>query len=901
MQNFSSADSTARQRAPWWFNLAGQLLQPWVRIRRDPAEPTALLQAGVPVCYVIERDGFSDALILQRACREAGLPNPMQPLPGTRRRRSVFALARRDGWIFGRNRQRAPNEPLRQLVRSLEGMPERDIQIVPVSIYVGRAPSRDSGWFSVLFSENWVMVGRFGRLLALLLNGRDTVVHFSAPVSLRSVLDESGEISPERFTRKIARVLRTHFHRIRAAVIGPDLSHRRTVVDAVLNAEPVRAAIAATAAKEKISHAKAWRKAHKLMLEIAADYSHPVVRSVSFLLSNFWNKLYDGIAMHHFDKARAAAPGYEVVYVPSHRSHADYLLMSYQLHVSGVVVPHIAAGVNLNLPGLGPILRRGGAFFMRRSFTGNPLYSVVFKEYMAQLIDRGVPIEYFTEGTRSRTGRLLAPRGGLLSMTVRAFLRAPRRPVLFQPVYIGYEKLMEGKSYIGELSGKPKEKESLLGLLRGLKVLRQHYGHVALNFGEPIELTPLLDAASADWRAASADSDAKPEWLNGVVSQLAEQIQININRAADVNPINLLALALLATPKHAMAESDLLTQLELSKTLLQELPYSDRVTLTPMNPAAIIAYGEQMQWIQRVQHPLGDVLTVSGEQAVLLSYFRNNVLHLTASAAWVACCFLNNRRMSRASVLRLGRIIYPFIQGELFLPWDGEGFAAQLQATIDFLVRRGLLESSNDGRTLERSPGQDDGAFQLKVIARSLIQAFERYYITIAALAKNGPHTMTGAELENACTLTAQRLGLLNELSAPEFFDKALFRGFIQKLRERRVVWTDEDGKLDYDAALEGMVRDARVILSREVRHSILKITPGGNEREPAAGEGLDEADAGAPTGGEPQATASPAAETAPADIASAALHERHVDAEHRAHAQEAVTPAGNDGTSPRE
>ncbi len=146
-------------------------------------------------------------------------------------------------------------------------------------------------------------------------------------------------------------MLRTHFHRIRAAVIGPDLSHRRTVVDAVLNAEPVRAAIAASAAKEKISHAKAWRKAHKLVLEIAADYSHPVVRSVSFLLANFWNKLYDGIAMHHFDKARAAAPGHEVVYVPCHRSHADYLLMSYQLHVSGVVVPHIAAGVNLNLPG----------------------------------------------------------------------------------------------------------------------------------------------------------------------------------------------------------------------------------------------------------------------------------------------------------------------------------------------------------------------------------------------------------------------------------------------------------------------------------------------------------------------------------------------------------------------
>jgi glycerol-3-phosphate O-acyltransferase len=886
----SSADHPARQRAPWWFNLAGQLLQPWVRIRRDPAEPAALLHDGAPVCYVIEHDSLSDALILQRACREAGLPNPMQSLAGTRRKRSVFALTRREGWIFGRHQKRSPNEPLRQLVRSLEGVPDRDIQIVPVSIYVGRAPTRDSGWFRVLFSENWVVVGRFHRLLALLLNGRDTVVTFSAPISLRSVMDEAGQITPERFTRKIARVLRTHFHRIRAAVIGPDLSHRRTVVDSVLNAEPVRAAIAAAAAKEKITHAKAWQKAQKMVMEIAADYAHPVVRSASFLLSNFWNKLYDGISMHHFDKARAAAPGFEVIYVPSHRSHADYLLMSYQLHASGVVVPHIAAGVNLDLPIVGLILRRGGAFFMRRSFTGNPLYSVVFKEYMAQLIDRGVPIEYFIEGGRSRTGRLLTPHAGLLSMTVRAFLRAPRRPVLFQPVYIGYEKLMEGKSYAGELSGKKKEKETLLGLIRGLRVLRQRYGHVALNFGEPIELNPLLDAASADWRETTLDADAKPDWLRKVVDGLAEKIQINVNRAADINPINLLALALLATPKHAMAESDLLEQLALSKKLMEELPYSDRITMTPMNPAGMIAYGEQMGWIARVQHPLGDVLTVSAEQAPMLSYFRNNVLHLNAAAAWVACCFLNNRRMSRASVLRLGRIIYPFIQGELFLPWDDDGFAAQLQDTIDFFVRRGLLESSGDGRVLERSAGQDDGAFQLKVIARSLIQAFERYYITVAALTKNGPHTLTSAELENACTLTAQRLSLLQELSSPEFFDKSLFRGFIQKLRERRVVWTDDAGKLDYDVALEGMVRDARVILSREVRHSILKITPGSNDKDAASGSKLDdEEEATAPVSpallAEPvQNAAAPAAEPVLTDASSADLHDRHVATEHRKH-----------------
>ncbi|HET6631469.1 MAG TPA: glycerol-3-phosphate 1-O-acyltransferase PlsB [Rhodanobacteraceae bacterium] len=835
------AQRKAPQRPPrqghgpsWWFSLCGRLLRPWVRIKRDPAEPAALLQPDVPICYVIERAGFSDALILARACREAGLPDPTRALAGIplKRRMAMFSLASRDGWLFGRTRARAGGTALASLLTALEAQPEHDVQLMPVSIYVGRAPARESGWFSVLFAENWVVVGRFRRLLALLLNGRDTAVHFAQPISLRALIDESPDELPARRRRKLARVLRTHFRRIRAAVIGPDLSHKRTVVDAVLDSAPVREAIAASAAKDRISAAKATRKAREFALEIAADYAHPVVRSASFMLSGFWNKLYDGIAMHHFDKARAAAPGHEVIYVPCHRSHTDYLLLSYQLHMSGVVPPHIAAGINLNLPLIGPLLRRGGAFFMRRSFRGNALYSAVFKEYLAQLIDRGVPLEYFIEGGRSRTGRLLTPRSGMLSMTVRAFLRAPRRPVLFQPVYIGYERLMEGNAYVGELSGKPKERESWLALLRARKLLKQRYGRVAINFGQPVPLEPLLDGLAPDWRQQPPGDD-KPAWLTGLVGTLSEAIAVNINRAADVNPINLLALALLATPKHAMAASDLLAQLELQKALFEALPYSDRVTITAASPAEIIDYGEAMGWIRRIRHPLGDVLTCDPDKAVLLSYFRNNVLHLNATAAWIACCFLNNASISRASVLRLGRLVYPFVRAELFLPWDESGFSAQLQATLDWFVQRGLLGSRREGRALQRAPGQDQ-AYQLRVIAHSLLQAFERYYIAIAALVKNGPHTLSGGELETICTMTAQRLSLLLELSAPEFFDKALFRGFIQKLRERKVIWSDADGKLDFDRTLVEVVRDARVILSRDVRHSILKIMPGSAEPSPA-------------------------------------------------------------------
>ena len=123
--------------------------------------------------------------------------------------------------------------------------------------------------------------------------------------------------------------------------------------------------------------------------------------------------------------------------------------------------PHIAAGVNLNMPVVGRFLRKGGAFFIRRSIRGSALYSAVLSEYVALLVGEGFSLEYFIEGGRSRTGRLLQPKSGMLAMTVRSFLRQPRRPVVFQPVYIGYEKLMEGKSYLDELTAGRNRRETV--------------------------------------------------------------------------------------------------------------------------------------------------------------------------------------------------------------------------------------------------------------------------------------------------------------------------------------------------------------------------------------------------------------------------------------------------------
>ena len=816
------------RRAPLWALLLGKLLAPWIRLRIEPIDNVAQLAADPrPLCYVLERYGLSNALILERACRESGLPSPLTPLAGDPlgHKRAYIALSRRRSAWFGRPRVLTHSEGLAKLLNLQCSHPDLDVQLVPVSIFIGRAPDRQSGWFSVLFSENWALVGRFRRLLAVLLNGRHTIVQFATPVPLRTAIAEA--LTPERTVRKLSRVLRVHFGRIRAAVIGPDLSHRRLLVDKVLESEPVRQAIADQARKDNKPVEDSWRKAHAIAWEIAADYSHPVVRSLSFMLTPFWNRIYDGVQVHHLDTLKDLAPGHEVVYVPSHRSHIDYLLLSYLLYSHNIVPPHIVAGVNLNMPLIGPLLRKGGAFFIRRSIRGSALYSTVLSEYVAMLVGEGFSLEYFIEGGRSRTGRLLQPKSGMLAMTVRGFLREPRRPIVFQPVYIGYEKVMEGKSYLDELDGRPKQKETVWALLRGaLGVLRKRYGRVAVSFGEPILLDDILQQHAPDWRARALDDDDRQKWLGNAMDDLAQRIQVNINRSADVNPVNLLALTLLSMPKHAMTESDLIEQLALDKRLLVAVPYSDRVTVTELSPTAIVAYGESIGILQRTAHPLGDVLWMDDETAVLQTYYRNNVLHLFTAPAWVACCLQNNRRMSRAGVLRLGRALYPFLQNELFLPWTLDGFSERLEATMTLFVAEGLMEYDADAGMISRGPGQTDEVFQLRSIAHSLQQAFERYFIAIAVLVKNGPRTLSSGELESLCQMTAQRLSLLYAPAAPEFFDRTLFRGFIQKMREIGLVKLDPDGKLDYGDDLDAWARDAKLILGRELRHTILKITP---------------------------------------------------------------------------
>jgi glycerol-3-phosphate O-acyltransferase len=444
---------------------------------------------------------------------------------------------------------------------------------------------------------------------------------------------------------------------------------------------------------------------------------------------------------------------------------------------------------------------------------------------MHQILTRGHAIEYFVEGGRSRTGRLLRAKGGMLSMTINSFLRAPRRPIVFVPVYFGYEKLIEGDSFISELGGAEKKKESLGGLIRSVKALRENFGKVYVNIGEPIPIEPLLDETRPDWREVPLSDDERPAWISETINELGVRIMQGINSAAAVTPISLLASTLLSAPKQTMGELELKRQLQLSLDLLKRFRYSNSVTLPDWTPEEIIAHGEKMQVIDRTAHPLGDVLHMAERQAVLMTYFRNNVHHLFAIPASIACCFIHGRRLEHDEVQRLVRLIYPFMQTELSLKWDYEEIDAVTTAGIEALIDLEILSRASDMRTLVRPPTGSARAFQLLMLGQSTVPMLQRFYLVIALLFRNGSGTLSRVRLETLCQLSAQRLAMIYGLHSPDFFDKTLFRDFIGKLRQQNVLRRNEDGLLEFDDDINRIGDDARLVLGEEIRHSILSLT----------------------------------------------------------------------------
>lgn len=807
-----------------WFWIAGLLLRPFIRLvryRTAPPEPAGMIDRHRPLCYVLPEHSWIDLFALERICAELGLPRPAK---------ATFALPtpERPGFVYlpALLEARVHRTALTALLEAALTTPDYDVQIVPVSIFWGRDPGQETSLLRLLFADI-PQAGSIRKFLMMLVNGRNVLASFGKPLLFRAYVAQSADAN--RAQRILARALRIHFLHARTAALGPSAISRRVVLETALNSPEVRSAIEREARDKNQPLAKVQKRAWKYADEIAADYSSALVNFIERGLTALWHRVFKGVDTHGIERVRELAQTHEIIYLPSHRSHADYLLISYVLYHAGLVPPHIAAGVNLNFWPVGSILRRGGAFYMRRSFSGDRLYTAVFRAYVDGLIRRGYSISFYPEGTRSRTGRLLQPKTGLMAMVIESALRSRGRPVALVPIFIGYDKAWELGSYFKELRGGAKERESAQTLLKATRILGQSYGKAYVSFGQPMFLQRDADQSLPGWREAfQPGSEARPEGFSGYVRRLAREHMRAINAATVAHPVGLTACALLAAPARAIGEDELREQLGALISLLQVWPGAP--IATPLDKAQeIIDWSAPIARIKRVPHAWGDLLVADGRDAILLTWMRNNIQHLFVLPSLIARLFRTRAALSEEAVITACRALYPFIRNEFFLGWPPEQIEAVAMTFIARMVDLGLLSRAEDGRLMR--PEVSSRTFGILAgLGRLLGETLERYAIALQLLAAEGgagasqEHQFSRNRFVDDCRLLAERMAVLTGREAPEFFDRTLFSGYLDSLVEVGLVQQPSEGELVFDARLRRVAERSLELLSDETRQTLMQL-----------------------------------------------------------------------------
>lgn len=817
------------------------LMKPMYRLIRPRVSPSVLPE-GVefdrtkPVCYVLPAISASDQLVLARICRKNGLPVPKanSGLPASGEAAVLYLPSLS---AAGRESDAPRDQQLLDAFSNAMTDPNYELQMVPVSMFWGRNPGTETSFFRVLFAHS-DKPGRIRKFFMILVQGRNLFVGFSKAVDFREFANQ--QLEPRLGARKLARVIRVHFARQRTAALGPTLATAEQVADSVLTTSLVREAIAAHKEAEGITTAQAEAVAKQYVEEIAAKYSTTVIRILDLFLSWVFRKIFSGVRTFYAERLRKAAADHGVVYMPSHRSHFDYLLISYTLYDNGLVPPHIAAGVNLNFWPVGGLLRRGGAFYIRRTFAGKKLYTAVFRSYVDVLINRGYSVEFFPEGGRSRTGRLLQPKTGMLSMVLQSAIRNQGKPLIFVPVYVGYDRLIEANSYAKELSGGAKKKESAGQLLGARKIFQSSYGNPYVAFGEPIELNSHLDETYPNWRAEAKESHGKPAWLPALVEYISQENMRRVNAAAVLNPVGLVSMILLSSPRDTIAESEMIGQISVFLQLLEKQPYSQDVTMPEGSPREIFDSAAELAGLEAIDHDWGRLVTASGKNAALLTYYRNNVVHLYAVPALLARQFRHQDTWTEEELLFRCGVIYPLLKQELFLTWSVDEVGDVYKATITAFVELGLLEDNQNG-SYSRPDVRSQKFAVLVGLGRVLRETFERYCMANLILAENDPATpLTRRGFEQEAQQMAERMAILSGRSAPEYFDKTLFRGYLNTLIEYQLV--TESGEKKPHLVVSDVIRDRAAawvtLLGPDTQQNVLQLIshpkkPGSEEAKP--------------------------------------------------------------------
>ena len=801
------------------FRLYGRVCYFWLRSRPLPKNLGLGLQ-NKDICYLLRRFSLTDLVVLDFHCRRNGLTPPLLALGRHGAKANVF---------FVQGRFASNDEELLTLIEDKQRL-DNDadavgMELLPVSVFWGRNPGREERSFLKLLFYEEEGAGFLRRFITFFTQGRNVFCVFSQAIEIASLQDAT--VDRDQAARKLRRVLLIHFARQKTAVVGPSIYDRRALMQSILRSDGVRQAVDRDVKASGSSLGKVNVRALQCLDEIAADMSPPIVQLLDNSLKWLWKRVYDGVVVENGEQVRKLAEDYEVVYLPVHRSHMDYLLIGYSLYSMGLMAPHTAAGNNLNFFPAGWIIRRGGGFFIRRKFGGDRLYSTIFNEYLHVLIKSGFPLCFYPEGGRSRTGRMVVPKTGMISMVLQSMWRGQRKskPVVVVPIYIGYDKILETHSYLKEMRGKKKKRESFSQLFSARSIIKKYLGKAYISFAEPIFLDSYAEEKIPEFWQKSFEELQKEGAFSRLATELATDSMRNISEACYVTPVALVSTIILSAEKKALTEADMLSSLEDFRTIIRDASYNSKVLLPQETAKDLLNYVEKVTPIERFEHGRGDILFISEGNKSQLLYYRNNVVHVFVIPALIASFFQHNREMGRADLLSRCIEVYQFLLEEFFLPLTLEKAEGCIAETLDILVARGFLREAQG--QVSRPDLMSHQYTSLRILGSILATTIEKYAMFAGILYKYRQREWVDrSEFAQECEQLGKRVEVLTALADSQLYDSRSFKGFMEVLERSGYIECAEE-KFRVNDKIGEVIEKTMLLLNDDLRKDIQVTTNG--------------------------------------------------------------------------
>ena len=634
-------------------------------------------------------------------------------------------------------------------------------------------------------------------VLAFWRNHKRAQFRVGQPIDLRAFIAQNLGDSDAVVARKVRAVLHVHLARETRAVFGPPYKPPERVIDETLRDRTLRQTLEQIASRSGKDVRTLEREARRHLNAIAARLHPTVLAVLAPMMGWMFDRIYDGIDVDEaaleraLQAGRAGAP---VILCPSHKSHVDYLVMSWVLWKRGFQVPVVAAGANLSFFPLGPLLRRAGAFFLRRSFGSDRIYTATFKAYVRKLVRDGVLQEFFPEGGRSRTGKLLPAKLGLLGWEVDAVLDGARNDLAFVPVAIDYEKIVEGSSYSKELLGGEKQPEDVGALIRAPRVLLRRYGTIHLRFDEPVLLRPFMRGRGLEDPEAVSEEEKR-----GLVRALGHRIMWGIARVSTVTPHALVSTVLLSHSGRGLPASVLGPRVDALRRMCAEdgSTLSAGLAEAPSDPTvpgpvrtAVLGFVEDK--LVRTDQAKGETIYLPvDDRRVQLAYYKNTILNLIAPRALVSCAALRGVLDASDESVRTKALFLSRLFKLEFIYRVGAPFEIIFAETVEKLVAGGLLVRRSGALVPADAPARERLEFLADVI-RDYLQSYLLAALTLEDLA-TGP--MDRRSFLRAALETGRMEFLQGRIDASEAISRTTLENALTWLQEQEMV-VERDRKL---------------------------------------------------------------------------------------------------------